>query len=1250
MADRSHDVAEGDADEPNKLLYSDLNDSNSAFGLDSPPLRLDHCDLLLDAMDAQLGQLQVQPQKHEAISREHECSAIAPLRWSQSLSKDTGFESTTQTNDTPMSCLDLIRSPTTEQTSENTTCSWENPATHEYTKKRLDRSTRDQEEIESRREQVIWRLERLLGDTCKEVMGEAHALSDSICTEDFVRCFREEMVESALPKSSMQQLAREEEAERTEISDSDTEQNVHNIERRESSATSGKSSKDTVGAHCLWSNKSGQKKQLQKSLSGRYGVNISHAGTVERYTSPKMLGDDSSVSHRTGVVADHENVQHNSSCSPKAKCLAGVPVWSFDSLSIDSDLDTVSTDQVRQHIHKRPGLRSLIQSVTYKNDDCNDQSDCDTPRQEESEPQPSSVQRLSYGQNRSISVGEAQRNRLVRPVSDSDKDTDEEINNWRSKSERTLETIPSDWTKMKERLSNLRQKCEEEEETLRLKSTQLKDVELRLSELRQKRKKAFQELEHLTAETTQMEKEKRILESVLRDSRIEKESVSCQLQRLQRQRESCHCEVREMEKELAALSQREQTLKDGSSINRNKVIMSVLEKEEMERQLDSAKTQLFAEQRHAREKLESMQEKLEEVREELHRATEAESSLRNRYTSLEEAQMQKKNQIEALQIQVSELQDAVGQCKIRVGTLEEMLAQKEQQLIHLQEQCGVLRAERDGLKGELQHLKTQRNKGLKEAKEQAHRMMVDKQAEEEKAGVLKEQTLSLTQHIESMQSSMQLKEEEVIKLRNSLQQQRKEAKEREEELRVEALEKVHKAVEEERREGEAERMKAVQVHCGILEEQNKKELKSFRSEMQQEKSKARALQHQVVKLKTRVQELESEICEQQKEQEAFLAVFCKSLKEEHQAELQRSQRHMAQQSPRKALHLEQDVQLALKENDRLRGMLEERESSHNQITAEMEQQLRHWAQQLGAECQHLHLLVEQSRAKQCSGESHPGLTVAEALADMRTLRERLKHFVSHLHQELESQRQTNEQLRKDKERELSIQRQQLKVERDQALESPKERLIQEYIEELSSLKMSDGGAEGGGAATPLRKQLEAKDLELRQVERSMAQWKGQTAARLACKFEEELTTELERCKAKLLRGRKATKIREETQRKPERTEGEMMFGAKETPTSVFAPWLHVVDSAVSHSLSDVASLKLLHYLQSKVKQLRVENQMYLWSAPPRDTIPLDSSGSYLTTITQGQNSDGILSQSSIRTVLSEGHETLHCGSECTPVI
>lgn len=68
------------------------------------------------------------------------------------------------------------------------------------------------------------------------------------------------------------------------------------------------------------------------------------------------------------------------------------------------------------------------------------------------------------------------------------------------------------------------------------------------------------------------------------------------------------------------------------------------------------------------------------------------------------------------------------------------------------------------------------------------------------------------------------------------------------------------------------------------------------------------------------------------------------------------------------LQLEQAVQLAVKEAERLQVTLGEKESSHNQTTADLKQQLRHWAQELGAECQHLHLLLEQSGAKQNSGQ------------------------------------------------------------------------------------------------------------------------------------------------------------------------------------------------------------------------------------------------------------------------------------------
>lgn len=74
------------------------------------------------------------------------------------------------------------------------------------------------------------------------------------------------------------------------------------------------------------------------------------------------------------------------------------------------------------------------------------------------------------------------------------------------------------------------------------------------------------------------------------------------------------------------------------------------------------------------------------------------------------------------------MQGELGQCKVRVGTLEKMLAQRELKLLDLQEQQMAFQAERDGLKVELQHLKTQHCNALKEAQEQAHRVMVSAEA------------------------------------------------------------------------------------------------------------------------------------------------------------------------------------------------------------------------------------------------------------------------------------------------------------------------------------------------------------------------------------------------------------------------------------------------------------------------------------------------------------------------------------------
>ncbi|KAG7488992.1 hypothetical protein JOB18_002459 [Solea senegalensis] len=1104
---RSHGGA--DAEDTDELLYTDLSVSRSDF--DPEPLRPDHCDLLLDAIDAQLGQLQVQTQKHQDIFKKPVCRDAA-LQWSQSPSKDTGLGSTMQTNDAPMSCLDLIHSPVTEQRLD---CR-RSPESQEETEDMSDIRTRIKEDVESHREEVMWRLQRLLGDSCKEnTLTETRPPTDSVCTEDFVRRFREEMVEVALPRSNVPQWDKEEDTERTEISDRDTrqsEQKGQSVCAVDGSSTPGKSTKETASVHYSLSKKTSQRRQeLDECPLHNFTVNVAN------------------INEKTPNGRDGRR-------------------W-----------------------------RPLIQYITGSDD-----SSTDTHTQEESEPQSTSVHSSTFGEeqkrSRKALHKKRQTYRLVCSVGDEDKDTDEETSRFGGSFERTLETMQ--WMKMKERLNHLRQKCEREEETLKMKRTQFRDIELCLSELRQRRKHALQELERLSAEMNQMETEKQNMELFLEERRLQCDSISGHVEELQMQRESFLIDVRDMEEELANLGQHKKSLRDGPFKEKNSVIvMSVLEREELERQLDQSKTALFAEQRRAREKLESMQESLEQTREALQRATESESSLRHSCARLQDKQTQKKEKIQALEARVGELQAERGQCQLRVVTLEKMLAQKELQMLTVQEQHGALQAERDGLKGALRHLESQHCTAQREAREHTYQIM---------------ESVEVTFTCDL--GFLQLKDDEVKKLQISLEQQREQAKNREEELHKDNSEKVHKAVEEERRRWEAERVEAVQVHCGRLEEKNSKSVERVKSELQQEKNKTLTLQHKVLELKKRMQELER------------APGGAAPVEETDDSGPRRStERETGDRgAPRQALCV------AEKEAGRLRVVLEDRESSYNRITAELEQQHRLWAQELRAECQHLHLLLEQKSGAKLSPVPLPvSPTEAEALTSLRALREQVEHVITHLHQELHSQQLNTEQLRKHKERELGMQREQLRMESDQARDSLKERLIQEHIEELSSLTRAHV-SEGGGVAASLRKQLKAKDLELRQLQRSMSEWKEQTTARLACKFEEELTVELER----------KTKI-QGRERKSEKAEGgeEMAPKATETQNSIFCPSLHVVvDSAASRSPSDVASFKLLRFLQTRVKQLRLENQAYHWNPSPPHTVAVDLSGSYLSTITQGQDS------------------------------
>lgn len=108
--------------------------------------------------------------------------------------------------------------------------------------------------------------------------------SDSICTEDFVRRFRDEMVEmAAAPDCSVHQLDSQQVAERTEMSERDPDEQ-----------TALKTGAGAQTVNCSWSKEQRGRGEPEECLSDSYGANVSEsqkAGVRGRHRTPQRTGE-----------------------------------------------------------------------------------------------------------------------------------------------------------------------------------------------------------------------------------------------------------------------------------------------------------------------------------------------------------------------------------------------------------------------------------------------------------------------------------------------------------------------------------------------------------------------------------------------------------------------------------------------------------------------------------------------------------------------------------------------------------------------------------------------------------------------------------------------------------------------------------------------------------------------------------------------------------------------------------------------
>ncbi|KAK2845379.1 hypothetical protein Q7C36_010233 [Tachysurus vachellii] len=1126
------------ADDTDELLCTEVM---SDFGVCPPPVPRDHCDLLMDAIDAQLSRLQTSSpsQANGGHGKTEDVHGSASLDRSASVSKDTGL-GTDKASSAPdglnsdhadLTAVELRRSGTEivglreDESKEHVVLgadgSWHTGG---------GGAVRS-----SKREQCLWRLERLLGTDTGITGEEDDDEEDSVRTEDFSARFLDQMLDP---------------------------------------------------------------------------TKLSVAGSRNQITPPDFSAPDSeSISSDTTLLTEPQVTSgQNTGLDPgvtafksPSRQLAGVQLKSFDFVAIDSDLESVCTERVRLHLKSRLS-NSIAQEKSLQPGSCARRTDVKTTRR----PEKQAVS--SEDEVNGVCVGSYRSLRSPASIQRREKWNQSRRNNTNTN------TITNTSTSSSTASTACKEKAGDKSQS------EFSYVELSLADQQQQNVAVVRGVERLREEVEQAEKEQHTLHLSLTHTRTHTQLLRSELHKLQAQRDLYIQEVKALQESQAALQRHITTVNHDNSPHRHLTsgCTSVLEMEEMDRLLDNAKSELFSEQRRFRHMLDSMQERLEEVTQELEQKQVENSKLREKCSQLEEKLTKATKSRQELQESVwSERVEQEGQ----LAALEKIIAQKEMLHLATQEEKNRLEMEikavreenRAKLTAALAHAQTQKEVEVEQLRTQMtldhveELQRVRNQVHEIKEAALREQAITHTRHTESLHNRIQMKEEEVNRLQECLKQQQEELRRREEELRGESQEQVKKAVEREQRKWEELRAESLREQKVRLEKQIQEVERRGRADVEREKRSALALQNKVLELQKSEEELNSAASKH--------TALIRALRDEHQTELYKLRRQLQQEAESEAVRLKEFVKRSEQELQAVRGELAECERLQQGAEARNEQKTAGWAQDIRNECVCLQELLTHNGFTVDNTHLSHSVTVSEAVQVLQSLRKSLQHLITSLQNHITSLTHTKQQLSSQKEEELRVQREQLTAEKERAVNSLREKLIEEHIEELSNLNRVRLREDDDGdcMAARLRRQLRAKDEELRQIQRNMVQWKEKTTARLAHKFQQELTSELER---------KTCRQKSEQRRRLEQLEGEMRLltasssNITDVPASS-ASSAHVPDAASSH---DLDSHKLLRHLQSRIRQLQADAQSHSHTYTPggmrlnRDRGNSELAGSYLETV------------------------------------
>ncbi|KAM4707132.1 uncharacterized protein O3C94_003672 [Discoglossus pictus] len=931
-------------------------------------------------------------------------------------------------------------------------------------------------------------------------------------------------------------------------------------------------------------------KPIRFNTSGLPGHMQKSDESLVQYTKPQSsLGTQCplNLKNQTEDLTNMSSSVKEDHTSPY-KHVAGIPLKSFDTVTVDSDLDSVTTERVRDHIRRAMGSRRGGSS-------------------------PDHAQYQRYQEVQELTT------------------------------ERVI---------LEESVAKLRRDVTIEEDRLSQKKVQYREADQSYHDILQQKEEAYQELESFRDLLEQTQKDVVKMESRVRESQMKTEDSRNELVVLEYKRNEYVKELQELELELDSIRQQHSITHNSQIANFQYEISSLtserdelkvrvrylegsltfMERQELERQLSYAKSELLSEQRAARAKIEKLQENLEECQNKLEEKMaecadflERNNQLKSQLRELEkrkEIQIQNQaaeatEQKEVLNQQVTDLTCQTKEQNMRINSMEKIVSEKELEMLRLRDVISSLKADKEAQRMTVETLKEEQNKRVLELQVQ-HQQDQDVQLtklreelqcqkqkeiqqfaenmEQVKTKALQDQADSLRKEMDEVAKSLEVKDKEIKKLKETLKSQKDSMKKLAIELRQEAREMMHNTLIREQKKWESDKRDALQIQRHTMEEERLHDMADLREALEQERRNSMAFEKKSADLQNIIQEHEIHNRTLQREKEEALDDLRAILKEEKQEEVKRIQLELAQDRERDVERLKLRLQQLEEEQHVLRAEKNEAIFREREALAQAERAERALARDISAACERIQSVPGRTASQSPSRNRHGSptrLSTNQALQMLHGVSEETNQFIHELQQEVEAQKRTAIHVQREKERELQQQREQLQLEKEKALELLKERLIQEHIEEITNLQRDQLKDSNSADSRSLRQQLREKDNELRAIQRNMAKWKEETATKLARKFEEELNAELEKCKMHFLLERSLSRSKATDghryaekigsgSRRPSMQERREISHLRSSST----PSLN--GAAVQH---DFGALKILRHLQGRVRELRSDTRV-----------------------------------------------------------